>query len=127
MSQTHHLYIAGQRITVRSPIDSERVQALAAMVDARVRQATQSGANLQTAALLAALALADELKGLREGQDRQQEAQLEGLLLLSADLDLMAKGKAPPEAAAQPEPPALSEDEPDEADLGEADPDSHDG
>lgn len=60
--RTHRLQIAGQPLTVRSPAESQYVEGLAASIEARVQPALDQGAGPVAAALLAALALADELK-----------------------------------------------------------------
>ena len=47
---------------MRSPAETQYVEGLAASIEARVRPALDAGAGPVAAALLAALALADELK-----------------------------------------------------------------
>lgn len=60
--RTHRLQIAGQPLTVRSSAETAYVEGLAASIEARVQPALDAGAGPAAAALLAALALADELK-----------------------------------------------------------------
>ncbi len=59
---THALYIAGHHLTVRSAADADYVQVLARLVDDRILSAGGQGAGPIGSVLLAALALADELK-----------------------------------------------------------------
>lgn len=64
--RTHHLQIAGHPLTVRSSATVEYVEGLAAQIEARTRTALDQGAGPVAAALLAALALADELHRTQE-------------------------------------------------------------
>jgi len=64
MKRSITVAVAGQRYTIKSDADASYVQALASMVDARIRD-VQRGAksqSLQAVAVLAALQLADELE-----------------------------------------------------------------
>ncbi|MFN3196982.1 MAG: cell division protein ZapA [Bradymonadia bacterium] len=95
MSQTHLLHIAGQRITVRSNVPSEHVQALAAIVDQHVQTARGSGASPHTAALMAALGFAGEVERLREENQRLKTTIAQDVLDLADTLDALAAGEPP--------------------------------
>jgi cell division protein ZapA (FtsZ GTPase activity inhibitor) len=66
---THELQIAGQKLTIRTAAERDYVQRLAEMVESRVVRSSARGAALQSAALLAALDLADELVRAQEAHD----------------------------------------------------------
>lgn len=68
--------IYGHRYTLRSDSDPEAVQALAADIDARMREAASSGgvASADRIAVLVALNLADELVRERDARHRDREA-----------------------------------------------------
>lgn len=97
MSDTHHLHIGGQRLTVRSPMEPDRVQALAAMVDRRVRDAARGGVGNQGATLMAALGLADELNRLKAEMKALRETIALEALSLADSLEDMAADRPPPE------------------------------
>lgn len=99
---THHLSIAGHRLTVRSPMAPERARRLAEMVSARAQEAVEAGAGSQGAILLAALALADEVLRRRESDHQDEASALGEIASLQAELVAMASGATPP--AEDPEP-----------------------
>lgn len=71
---THQLVIAGHRLTVRSKADPAYVQALARQLDERVRAVAAQGAGPVGSALLAALAIADELTRALEREEAMRDA-----------------------------------------------------
>ena len=71
---TYDLRIAGHVITVRSAAEAAQVRAVARMVDERVREANAQGAGPLNSALMAALALADELIQTRRQLESVQTA-----------------------------------------------------
>lgn len=95
---TYELVICGHPLTVRSTADEAYVQSLARLVDERVKQASAQGAPPTGGALLAALALADELMkskgelaritGHHKALRNQAGARADALLTLLDDLAL---------------------------------------
>ena len=67
--------VAGQALTIRSDEDEAYVRALAAFVDAKVRDLSrgQPGTTTLSLALIAALTIADELHKLRTAQEEVEQ------------------------------------------------------
>lgn len=82
--RTHNLQIAGQPLTVRSSATPEYVQGLATQIESRTQSALDQGAGPVAAALLAALALADELNRSQADLDTLKAALGERLTALRA-------------------------------------------
>lgn len=82
--RTHNLQIAGQPLTVRSSATTSYVQGLAAQIESRTQAAIDQGAGPVAAALLAALALADELNRTQTDLDELKAAVGERLAALRA-------------------------------------------
>lgn len=84
MKQTVEVEIAGQKLTIRSDEGAQYVQELADYVDAQMRQLVdkRNTFNLQRAALLVAIQLADELfreKDIHRKFRQRVSAKLEAL------------------------------------------------
>jgi cell division protein ZapA len=84
VKQTVEVEIAGQKLTIRSDEGAQYVQELADYVDAQMRQLVDKRAtfNLQRAALLVAIQLADELfreKDIHRKFRQRVSAKLEAL------------------------------------------------
>ena len=84
MKQTVEVEIAGQKLTIRSDEGPQYVQELADYVDSQMRQLVDKRAtfNLQRAALLVAIQLADELfreKDLHQRFRQRMGAKLEAI------------------------------------------------
>jgi len=75
MSQIVKVEIYGQTYTLRGELDEAYVQELAAYVDEKMRliTGTTSTVDTQKAAVLAALAVADELHTLRKERGERQD------------------------------------------------------
>jgi cell division protein ZapA len=67
--------IFGQTYTIRGELDERYVQQLAAYVDAKMSAIADATSTVDTqrAAVLAALAIADELHSIRKGRGEQDE------------------------------------------------------
>jgi cell division protein ZapA len=73
MARNITVKIHGQTYTLRGELDEAYVQKLAAYVDEKMRLSTTSTVDTQKAAVLAALAIADELHSLRTERGEREE------------------------------------------------------
>ena len=94
--KTFELNIAGLNFRLRSSHDEQTVQELVNFVDGKMKtamQATKSG-SFQTAALLAALNIAEELILLKRRAQAELDELEDRVLKINQDLE-NSKGKAP--------------------------------
>jgi cell division protein ZapA (FtsZ GTPase activity inhibitor) len=66
--------IAGHRFSVKTDAKPQYIKELASFVNSRLNEAKRKSATSQSAALLAAMTIADELYQLRDRQDRIERA-----------------------------------------------------